>query len=85
MSAPEIRQAVLDGIRALHGENDGLSRVHRTHSALYAQARRAFGSWRAAVAAAGLDYASEIDRSLRRGLAMRDQRRASKRLRRAAD
>jgi hypothetical protein len=46
------------------------------HAALYAQARRAFGSWRDAVAAAGLDYAHERDLSLRRGLSMRDQRRA---------
>ena len=52
------------------------TRVHRTHPALYARARRAYGSWREAVAAAGLDYARELDRSLRAGLLMRDQRRA---------
>lgn len=72
----EARQKVLETIRALHGTNGGLSRVHRTHAALYAQARRAFGSWRDAVSAAGIDYAHERNESLRRGLSMRDQRRA---------
>ena len=72
----EIRRRVLATIRSLHAQAGGLSRVHRTHAALYAQARRAFGSWRDAVAAAGLDYARERDESLRRGLSLRDQRRA---------
>jgi hypothetical protein len=72
----EIRSRILETIRTLHVRNGGLSRVHRTHAALYAQARRAFGSWRDAVAAAGLDYAHERDQSLRRGLSLRDQRRA---------
>ena len=62
-------------IRALHAQAGGLSRVHRTHAALYAQARRAFGSWRAAVLASGLDYRNEIDRSLAHGLERRDERR----------
>ena len=76
--APEgdVRAKILETIKALHLRNGGLSRIHRTHAALYAQARRAFGSWRDAVAAAGLDYAHERDLSLRRGLSMRDQRRA---------
>lgn len=72
----EIRSQVLGTIRDLHQQSGGLSRVHRTHPALYAQARRAFGSWREAVAAAGLDYGREIHESLRRGLQLRDQRRA---------
>ena len=72
----ETRSKVLETIKALHLRNGGLSRIHRTHAALYAQARRAFGSWRDAVAAAGLDYEHERDLSLRRGLSMRDQRRA---------
>ena len=72
----ETRRRVLATIRSLHAQAGGLSRVHRTHAALYAQARRAFGSWRDAVAAAGLDYARERDESLRRGLSLRDQRRA---------
>jgi len=75
-SREESRRRVLATIRTLHVQAGGLSRVHRTHAALYAQARRAFGSWRDAVAAAGLDYARERDESLRRGLSLRDQRRA---------
>ena len=73
----DSRRRLLGAIRALHTQAGGLSRVHRTHAALYAQARRAFGSWRDAVAAAGIDYARERDASLRRGLSLRDQRRAS--------
>jgi hypothetical protein len=72
----ETRRQLLQTIRRLHGANGGLARVHRTHPALYAQARRAFGSWRDAVAAAGIDYAHERDVSLKRGLSLRDQRRA---------
>ena len=72
----EIRRQVIETIRGLHQQAGGLSRVHRTHPALYAQARRAFGSWREAVAAAGLDYGHELHQSLRRGLFLRDQRRA---------
>ncbi len=72
----EIRSHVVATIRDLHQQAGGLSRIHRTHPALYAQARRAFGSWREAVAAAGLDYGHELHQSLRRGLLMRDQRRA---------
>ena len=62
-------------IRALHAQSGGLSRVHRTHAALYAQARRTFGSWREAVKASGIDYRQEIDRSLKMGLKRRDERR----------
>lgn len=71
-----VRGRVLETIRELHRQAGSLSRVHRTHPALYAQARRAFGSWRDAVAASGFDYHRELDRSLRRGLQLRDQRRA---------
>ena len=76
LPALPTREAVADKIRALHAQAGGLSRVHRTHAALYAQARRAFGSWRAAVLASGLDYRQELDRSLARGLVQRDERRA---------
>lgn len=72
---PEGRQ-LLERIRSIHGQTGGLSRVHHTHPALYAQARRAFGSWREAVAASGLDYVRERHESLKRGLTLRDQRRA---------
>ena len=72
----EARRHIVEAIRHVHTVNGGLSRIHRNHAALYAQARRAFGSWRDAVAAAGLDYEHERDQSLRRGLSIRDQRRA---------
>lgn len=72
----EVRAHLLATIRDLHQQAGALSRIHRTHPALYAQARRAFGSWRKAVAAAGIDYGRELDQSLRRGLLLRDQRRA---------
>ena len=72
----ELRSHLVATIRDLHQQAGGLSRIHRTHAALYAQARRAFGSWRAAVAAAGLDYGHELNQNLRRGLQLRDQRRA---------
>ena len=64
-------------IRALHAQEGGLSRVHREHPALYARARRAFGSWRDAVRASGLDWHEEVDRSLIDGLRRRDERRAT--------
>jgi len=73
----ERRRVVAEIIHRLHGQAGGLSRVHHTHPALYAKARRAFGTWREAVAAAGLDYARERRDSLRRGLSLRDQRRAA--------
>jgi len=69
------RAEVLSNIRTLHEQAGGLSRVHRTHAALYARARRLFGSWREAVKASGLDYRQEIDRSLTLGLQRRDERR----------
>ena len=76
MAEPPTRAMVEEKIRALHAQAGGLSRVHRTHAALYAQARRAFGSWREAVKASGLDYHQEVDRSLTLGLKQRDERRA---------
>lgn len=72
---PATRDALAARIRALHAQAGGLSRVHRTHAALYAQARRAFGSWREAVRASGIDYRHEVERSLTVGLQRRDERR----------
>jgi hypothetical protein len=71
-----LDSSVLDAIRELHEKTGELRAVHRIRPALYARARRAFGSWRSAVTAAGLDYAGEAARSLRQGLLDRDQRRA---------
>ena len=70
------RGRIVAAIRELHRRSGSLSRIHHTHAALYAQARRAFGSWRAAVAEAGIDYERELEQNLRRGLVLRDQRRA---------
>jgi len=51
---------VLARIRALAVRNGGLFRAHLIEPALYARARRLFGSWEGAVRAAGLDYAEAI-------------------------
>ncbi len=66
---------VLERIRQLAGRPAGLFRVHRTHSALYARARRQFGSWAEAVAAAGVDYRRTLDRARERSVATRRRRR----------
>lgn len=52
--------AVLERIRLLARAGEGLYRVHRTHSSLYARARRQFGSWADAVRAAGVNYVEAI-------------------------
>jgi hypothetical protein len=72
----EVQVRIRESIRELHQRAGSLTRVHQTHPALYAKARRAFGSWRNAVAATGIDYKGELNRSLRRGLELRDRRRA---------
>ena len=51
---------VLARIRALAARSGGLFRAHLVDPALYARARRLFGSWEGAVRAAGLDYAEAI-------------------------
>jgi hypothetical protein len=63
--APEI---VLERIRNLAQREEGLFRVHRTHGALYARARRQFGAWSRAVELAGIDYVATIDRARQRSL-----------------
>lgn len=58
---PEMPPAVvLERIQKLAERREGLFRIHRTHRDLYARARRQFGSWAAAVKAAGLDYESAM-------------------------
>jgi hypothetical protein len=71
--------AVLERIRRLSARRQGLFRVHHTHGDLYARARRQFGSWQAAVRAAGCDYASAIDRARRRSLEKRRTTRLNRR------
>jgi hypothetical protein len=68
------RQQLLETIRGVSGRPDGLFRVHRTDSDLYARARRMFGSWAAAVAAAGVDYQNAIAAARRRSLETRRRR-----------
>src|SRR5262245_25199551 len=73
MSGPEL----LDRIRDLAGQPDGLFRVHHQDTGLYARARRQFGSWAAAVRAAGLDYGNTVESARRRSLETRRTRRSS--------
>jgi hypothetical protein len=67
--------AVVERIRSLSRRPAGLLRIHMAHPGLYARARRMFGSWAAAVRAAGLDYADVIERARRRSMKTRRQRR----------
>lgn len=61
------RAEVLALIRSTARRPPGLFRAHHTRPDLYARARRMFGSWAAAVAAAGLDYAAAVGQARRRG------------------
>ncbi len=64
---------VLGLIRRL-GERGELFRVHLDHPALYARARRQFGSWAGAVQRAGFDPAGTLAEARRRSLATRRNR-----------
>jgi hypothetical protein len=64
-------EQMLTSIRDLARRPTGLYRVHLTHSDVYARARRMFGSWAAAVAAAGEDYERAIESARRRSLETR--------------
>ena len=48
-----------------------LFRVHLDHPALYARARRLFGSWAGAVARAGHDHGRAVDHARRRSVESR--------------
>lgn len=65
---------VLSRIRSLASTQDGLFRIHHTHSDLYARARRQFGSWAAAVAAAGVDYTNAVNTARLRATETRRER-----------
>jgi len=67
--------AVLEKIGQLAGRREGLFRVHHTHPGLYARARRQFGSWAAAVRAAGVDYDNALNTARRRSIQARRRRR----------
>jgi len=73
-------RAVLERIRTVAGRRPGLFRVHRNHSRLYARARRLFGSWAAALAAAGFDHALVVSVSNRRAIETRRRRRRRRRV-----
>lgn len=57
-------------IRELAGR-DRLYRVHLHAPSLYARARRLFGSWAAALAAAGLDHGAALAAARRRSIETR--------------
>lgn len=56
---------LLERIRERAGAG-GLFRVHLAEPALYARARRLFGSWARAVEAAGLDHTAVVSAARRR-------------------
>ncbi|HVP14664.1 MAG TPA: hypothetical protein VMS88_03910 [Terriglobales bacterium] len=66
---------MLDLIRRLGQRREGLVGIHATHPALYACARRCFGSWAAAVRAAGMDYWSLIRRARQQAIVTRRRKR----------
>ena len=68
------RDALVDRISALARRQEGLFRIHRTHGSLYARARREFGSWAAAVRAAGCDYDQTMSSARRRASESRRKR-----------
>lgn len=76
------REIVLERIRSLARSSDGLFRVHRRMPGFYARARRLFGSWSAAVAAAGEDYPAAVNAARER--ALRNRIAQARRRRRAA-
>ena len=67
--------AVLEKIGQLAIRREGLFRVHHTHPGLYARARRQFGSWAAAVRAAGVDYDTALSAARLRSIQARRRRR----------
>ena len=69
------RAQLLDRIREIARQPDGLFRVHHLDTGLYARARRQFGSWAEAVQAAGVDYESAVEVARRRSLETRRTRR----------
>jgi hypothetical protein len=61
---------VLGRIRGL-AEERGLFRIHHDHAALYARARRLFGSWAGALRAAGMDPDATLREARRRSFEAR--------------
>lgn len=69
------RYAVVERIRHLATQEDGLFRIHTTHAGLYARARRLFGTWAAAVRAANVDYDTAVYLARQRASSSRRRRR----------
>jgi hypothetical protein len=67
---------VLHRIRDEHARGT-LFRMHREHPGLYARARRLFGTWAQAVAAAGVDHDRAVADARRRSLETRRRARAN--------
>lgn len=63
MSAQEVLRAIRQRF-----EEGTLFRVHVAQPGLYARARRLFGSWARALAAAGIDHARALAEARRRAL-----------------
>ncbi len=72
------REQTLEQIRAASTEGR-LFRVHRERPALYARARRLWGSWAEALREAGVDHALVIEDARRISLETRRTRRAAAR------
>lgn len=66
---------VVEQIRAAQADG-GLFRVHISRPALYARARRIWGTWAAALAAAGIDHEDTMSDARKRSMDSRRQRRA---------
>jgi hypothetical protein len=71
MSAAELLERIRE--RAAMG---ALFRVHLAEPALYARARRLFGSWARALGAAGLDHTAAVSAARRRAHEARRRPRA---------
>ena len=69
---------VIELIQRLERRQQSLFRIHVSHPALYARARRFFGSWAAAVRAAGLDYPLAVRRARQQSLLTRRRRRLTR-------
>jgi hypothetical protein len=67
-------QEVLRWIRDL-AERGQLFRVHHDAPALYARARRLYGTWAAALGAAGVNHGATVAAARQRALETRQQRR----------
>ena len=76
-------EALVDRIRRLANGGNGLFRVDHTHAVVYARARRCFGSWAAAVEAAGFDYDRVMNEARGRSIGKRRRRGARGRTRSA--